>query len=88
MVIAGTQVRTLRLLLAVGAGVSEGEYVNRAQAVYGGTGNALSGEATATVRVVPDTTFDCTDVIGKVFKDTNRNGVQEPAKTACPACVW
>jgi uncharacterized repeat protein (TIGR01451 family) len=68
----------IQLLLAVGAGVTEGEFVNHAQAVHGATGNALSGDASATVRVVPDPTFDCTDVIGKVFNDTNRNGTQDP----------
>jgi uncharacterized repeat protein (TIGR01451 family)/fimbrial isopeptide formation D2 family protein len=70
--------RTLVLLLAVGAGVSEGEYVNRAQAFSSLTGAPLSGEASATVRVVPDPTFDCTDVIGKVFNDVNRDGFQDP----------
>jgi uncharacterized repeat protein (TIGR01451 family) len=40
--------RKLLLLLAVGAGVTEGEYVNRAQALNGLTQNAMSGEATAT----------------------------------------
>ncbi len=69
--------RTLQLLLAVGAGVSEGEYVNRAQVISGLTGNAVSGEASATVRLLPDPTFDCTDVVGKVFDDTNRNGAQD-----------
>jgi hypothetical protein len=69
--------RTVKLLLSVGAGVTEGEYTNRAQVVNGVTGQAMSGEATATVRVVPDPTFDCTDVIGKVFDDVNRNGVQD-----------
>ena len=29
------------------------------------------------MRVVPDPTFDCTDVTGKVFDDTNRNGMQD-----------
>jgi large repetitive protein len=29
------------------------------------------------VRVIPDPTLDCTDVIGKVFDDANRNGVQD-----------
>ena len=77
LVIAGTQVRTVKLLLAVGAGVSEGEFVNHAQALNGVTGNAMSGEATATVRLVPDPTFDCTDVTGKVFNDNNRNGRQD-----------
>jgi uncharacterized repeat protein (TIGR01451 family) len=75
--IAGSAQHTVQLLLAVGAGVSEGEFVNRAQVLYGVTGNTISGEATATVRVVPDPTFDCTDVTGKVFDDANRNGVQD-----------
>jgi uncharacterized repeat protein (TIGR01451 family) len=65
------------VILAVGAGVSEGEFVNRVQAVHMLTGSALSNEASATVRVVPDPTFDCTDVTGKVFDDANRNGLQE-----------
>jgi uncharacterized repeat protein (TIGR01451 family) len=69
--------RKLLLLLAVGAGVSEGEYVNRAQVLNGLTSNAMSGEATATVRIVPDPTFDCTDVTGKVYDDANRNKVQD-----------
>jgi len=69
--------RTIVMLLAVGAGVGEGEFVNRAQAQFGVTGAVLSGEATATVRVVPDPTFDCTDVLGKVFNDANRNGSQD-----------
>ena len=69
--------RTLVLLLAVGAGVTEGEFINRAQAISSTTGLVLSGEATATVRVVPDPTFDCTDVLGKVFDDVNQNGEQD-----------
>jgi uncharacterized repeat protein (TIGR01451 family) len=68
---------TITLLLAVGAGVSEGEFTNRAQAIQGVTGQPLSGVATATVRVVADQTFDCTDVFGKVFDDVNRNGHQD-----------
>ena len=77
--------RTLQLLLAVGAGVSEGEFVNRAQAVQRRDGQRrCPGEATATVRVVPDPTFDCTDVIGKVFDDANRNGVQDDGEHGLP----
>jgi hypothetical protein len=37
----------------------------------------MSGEASATVRNVPDPTFDCTDVTGKVFDDANRNKLQD-----------
>ncbi len=68
---------TIKLLLAVGAGVTEGEFVNRAQAVNSLTGIVMSEEAEATVRLVPDPTFDCTDVTGKVFDDINRNGYQD-----------
>jgi uncharacterized repeat protein (TIGR01451 family)/fimbrial isopeptide formation D2 family protein len=72
-----TDHRTIVLLLAVGAGVGEGEFTNRAQVIQGVTGKPMSGEAMATVRVVPDQTFDCTDVFGKVFDDVNRNGHQD-----------
>ena len=79
-----TDQHVVTLLLAVGAGVGEGEFVNRAQVVNGFTGNALSGEASARVRVVPDPTFDCTDVTGKVFDDSNRNGLQDPGEGGLP----
>ena len=77
LTLAGTESHTVKLLLAVGAGVGEGEFVNRAQVVNGTTGEVMSGEATATVRVTPDPNFDCTDITGKVFNDGNRNGVQD-----------
>jgi len=76
--------RTIVLLLAVGAGVGEGEFVNRAQVIEGLTGKPLSGEATARVRVIPDQTFHCTDVFGKVFNDVNRNGVQDDGEDGLP----
>jgi uncharacterized repeat protein (TIGR01451 family) len=77
LAISGAGRHTLELLLAVGAGVSEGDFVNRAQVLESLTGSALSSEATATVRLVPDPDFDCTDVMGKVYDDANRNGVQD-----------
>jgi hypothetical protein len=64
-------------LLVVGSGVAEGEYENRAFVMSRITGEQVSALATATVRVVPDATFDCTDVIGKVFDDVNRDGYQD-----------
>jgi uncharacterized repeat protein (TIGR01451 family) len=76
--LAVSEHKTLVLALAVGAGVTEGEFTNRAQAVsFAVPTVAYSGEASATVRVVPDPTFDCTDVIGKVFDDANRDGQQQ-----------
>jgi uncharacterized repeat protein (TIGR01451 family) len=74
----------IRLLLAVGAGVSEGEFTNRAQAVSALTGTVMSEEASATVRLVPDPTFDCTDVTGKVFDDANLNGYQDNGEMGLP----
>jgi hypothetical protein len=72
------------LLLAVGSGVGEGEFVNRAQAMSALTGGAISTEASARVRIVPDPALDCTDVIGKVIDDTNRNGVQDLGEPGIP----
>jgi uncharacterized repeat protein (TIGR01451 family) len=109
---AGGAHHTILVLLAVGAGVGEGEFVNHAQAfnVVAGTavnrvqasaaltrtpvkraqapaavlGSQISADATAAVRVVSDTTFDCTDVIGKVFDDANGNGHQDPGEKGIP----
>jgi len=75
---------SIKLLLAVGAGVTEGEFVNRAQAVNSVTGSVMSEQAEATVRLVPDPTFDCTDVTGKVFDDANRNGYQDNDEGGLP----
>ncbi len=65
-----------RLILVVGSGVGEGEYINAARATTA-AGASVSNTATATVRVVPDPTFDCSDIIGKVFDDQNANGYQD-----------
>ncbi len=67
---------TIQLLLRVGGGVSEGEFVNRAQVLDSTSGGPLSEIATATVRVVADPDFDCTDVLGKVFDDRDLDGEQ------------
>ena len=58
--------------------------MNRAQAFAGVNGPPVSKEATATVRVVPDRTFDCTDLIGKVYDDANGNGRQDPGEKGLP----
>ncbi|QWV96935.1 DUF11 domain-containing protein [Geomonas nitrogeniifigens] len=65
---------SITFLMIVGSGVSEGEYVNRAQVLDNTTDSVASGVASATVRVIPDADLDCTDVIGKVFDDANANG--------------
>ena len=82
--LAGAGTREIELLFAVGSGVSEGEFVNRAQVVHALSGTALSSQGSATVRLVPDPDFDCTDVMGKVFDDVNRNGVQDEGEDGIP----
>ena len=74
---AAGQKRIVKLLLIVGTGVSEGDYVNRAWAENGFVQALASNVATARVRVTADPTFDCAGVIGKVFDDKNRNGYQD-----------
>jgi uncharacterized repeat protein (TIGR01451 family) len=72
------------LLLVVGSGVSEGDYVNRALVINNAIGTTVSGESTATVRVIPDPDFDCTDVIGKVFDDRDLDGWQDDGEKGLP----
>jgi len=81
---AAKQRRELRMMLVVGAGVSEGEYVNSVFALNNIVGAAVSNTATATVRVVPDPTFDCSDLIGKVFDDKNANGYEDEGEPGIP----
>lgn len=68
---------TVKLMLVIGAAVGEAEYVNQAWAENNLVEAIVSNIATATVRVVPDPTFDCSDLIGKVFDDRNVNGYQD-----------
>jgi large repetitive protein len=73
---AGTT-RSINFVLAVGANVREGDHVNQALAGITGSNAVVSNVGEATVRLMPDVDFDCTDVIGKVFDDRNGNGRQD-----------
>lgn len=80
---AARQIKTYGLILTVGAGVSPGDFINHAW-IVSQTGMVLSNVAAATVRIVPDPTFDCSDVLGKVFDDRNANGVQDEPSDGVP----
>jgi large repetitive protein len=80
----GSQTVTYKLLLVVGAGVQPGEYINTVQAFGTTSLLALSDVATATVRVVPDPLFDCSEIIGKVFDDANANGYHDEGEKGVP----
>jgi len=81
---AAGEKKTYRLILMVGSGVGDGNYTN--QAWVASLNNALmSNVGQATVRIVPDPTFDCPDIIGKVFDDQNANGYQDQGEPGIPA---
>ena len=80
---AAKQKNSYTLMLVVGSGVGDGDYVNHAF-VAGPTGSPISNTAAATVRVQPDPTFDCPDIIGKVFDDKNANGYQDAGEPGIP----
>lgn len=81
---ATNEKKSYQLLLTVGAGVGEGEYVNQAWAINNQVNERISNVANAVVRVVPDPTFDCSDLIGKVFNDKNANGYQDQGEPGIP----
>jgi len=76
--------KTYRLILTVGSGVGDGTYTNQAW-VTSATNSVLSNVGQASVRIVPDPTFDCPDIIGKVFDDQNANGYQDQGEPGIPA---
>ena len=81
---AAGEKKTFKLVLIVGAGVGDGQYVNSAFVLNTLTGTQISNVGTATVRIVPDPTFDCSDIIGKVFDDRNANGYQDEGEPGLP----
>ena len=68
---------TISLVLTVGSGVNDGDYVNIATGRDALSGRLVSNEGQATVRVTPSPLFDCGEIIGKVFDDRNGNGYQD-----------
>jgi hypothetical protein len=80
---ANTSIR-YRLVLVVGAGVTGGEKVNTGLARNPIDASVVSNRGTATITIAPSAVFDCSDVIGKVFEDTNRNGYQDEGEPGVP----
>jgi large repetitive protein len=68
---------TISLMLSVGAGVNDGDYVNLATGRDARNGRVVSNQGEATVRIMPSPLFDCGEIIGKVFDDRNGNGYQD-----------
>jgi hypothetical protein len=72
---AGSVNFTLKLRIPLNVGV--GEYANLAAAVDPVTGVQVGSAGKAVIRIDAEAVFDCSDVIGKVFDDTNGNGFQD-----------
>jgi uncharacterized repeat protein (TIGR01451 family) len=68
---------TLTLSARILNGTRSGSHVNTATIVDAATGDRLLAPTTATVEILPEAVFDCSDVIGKVFDDVNGNGYQD-----------
>jgi len=68
---------TLMYQLIVGAGARPGNYLNRAHAIDVCEQCQISNKTEATVEVMFDPLFDLGNIIGKVFNDSNGNGVQD-----------
>lgn len=73
----------LVLKAAVNSSVRPGTLTNRASLVVPATG-AVVATANASVAITADEFFDCTDVIGKVFNDKNRNGYADEGEPGLP----
>ena len=74
---------SLQLTLLATAAAATGENVNRAELVNPSTGEVLD-TARAKVEILDEAVFDCSDIIGKVFDDKNRNGYQDEGEPGLP----
>lgn len=74
----------LSYAVRVGANVPLGDRENEIYAVTQ-NGERISAVSTARITVRPEPVFDCSEVIGKVFLDINRNGRQDDDEEGMPA---
>lgn len=74
---------TLTMRLVALTTVTPGRYVNTAQ-IDGTDGLPLASPAKAAVEIVGEPVFDCSEVIGKVFDDLNRNGYADDGEPGLP----
>jgi uncharacterized repeat protein (TIGR01451 family) len=84
LTIAPAQTITVTLSARVIAGAAIGPLTNQAW-LEDSTGTRQSNIATATIELQPEPVFDCSDVIGKVYDDINRNSYQDEGEPGIPA---
>ena len=74
----------MNLNLIASATLGGGKFVNNARLIQQDNNNVLA-VAQATVEVVPDAVFDCSDIIGRVFDDLNGDGYYQAGEPGLPA---
>ncbi|MEN7342883.1 MAG: OmpA family protein [Pseudomonadota bacterium] len=75
--LAPGQLRTLQYALRVGAGVTQGDYINTATPTL--NGGPIGNTDQAEVQVIADPDFEETTIIGKVWHDRDADGWQDNA---------
>nr|WP_210204481.1 DUF11 domain-containing protein [Phyllobacterium phragmitis] len=73
----------IRLQMLALSSAGPGKHTNKA-VVNGPDGAPLAPEARADIEIMIEPVFDCGDIIGKVFDDTNRNGYQDEGELGLP----
>lgn len=75
---------TVTLTLILNASAKGPEFINRAHAEDGVTGGLLSNVATALVELEIEPVFQCSDLIGRVFDDLDRDGYHDDGEPGLP----
>ncbi len=73
----------LKLKLMASTTLSTGKFVNNAQLIATFNGE-LMATAQATVTIIAEAVFDCSDIIGRVFDDLNANGYMDDGEPGLP----
>ncbi|MCB1387167.1 MAG: DUF11 domain-containing protein [Nitratireductor sp.] len=75
---------TVTLVMTINASASAEEYVNFAHAEDGPSGAVVSNTAKAKVLLEVEPVFQCSDVIGRVFDDKDRDGYPDDGEPGLP----
>ncbi len=81
--LASGETVSVNLRLLAGPNVDFGQHENQAWAQNNDTGER-SAIATASVDYIPEPTFDCTPVLGRVYDDVNHNGYPDDGEPGLP----
>ena len=79
--VSGKIIVTLKLLASTT--LSGGKFVNNARLIDPATATVLA-VAQASVEIVAEPVFDCSDIIGRVFDDKNGNGYMDDGEPGLP----